>query len=320
MLLFDCLPTDPFYNTAAVVRRTGVPADTFRAWERRYGLPHPARTESNQRLYSDRDIATITWLRNQTRTGLTISQAVVRYCAHEMPGAPADPEVRPDGSRMTGLRDEVVAAFVDFDTERAERVVEETLALVPVEAVCLHVLQPALYEIGERWARGPAGVDAEHFATAFVLSKLGALFHLSQPGVGRGPLVAACLAGEEHQVGLLLTCLFLSRRGFRVIYLDANLPLDDLLRTIERVQPPLVFLSASLPQSALRLADATRELRERCRELERTRGVRCPKIGYGGQVFLALPELQAGIEGVFLGCDAAEAVMKVETLLADRPA
>jgi DNA-binding transcriptional MerR regulator len=67
--LFSRLATRPVYNTRAVVLRTGVPADTFRAWERRYGIPSPVRTDGNQRLYSDRDVALIAWLRDQTRTG-----------------------------------------------------------------------------------------------------------------------------------------------------------------------------------------------------------------------------------------------------------
>src|SRR3712207_3544429 len=68
--------SEPRYNTKAVVRETGVPADTFRAWERRYGVPIPHRTATGQRLYSERDIAIIRWLRDRTAEGLTISQAV----------------------------------------------------------------------------------------------------------------------------------------------------------------------------------------------------------------------------------------------------
>src|SRR6476620_6848293 len=74
--MFERLSAEPIYNTRAVVRRTGVPADTFRAWERRYGVPSPLRTAGNQRLYSERDIRIITWLREQTAVGLTISQAI----------------------------------------------------------------------------------------------------------------------------------------------------------------------------------------------------------------------------------------------------
>ena len=68
--------TQPVFNTKAVARETGVPADTFRAWERRYGVPHPQRTDGGHRLYSDRDIAIIRWLRDRTVEGMNISQAV----------------------------------------------------------------------------------------------------------------------------------------------------------------------------------------------------------------------------------------------------
>src|SRR6058998_2450233 len=70
------LSLSPVYNTKAVVRETGVPADTFRAWERRYHVPMPHRTATGQRLYSERDIAIIRWLRDRTIEGLTVSQAV----------------------------------------------------------------------------------------------------------------------------------------------------------------------------------------------------------------------------------------------------
>src|SRR3712207_6237971 len=135
--------TEPVYNTRAVVQRTGVPADTFRAWERRYGLPAPARTEGNQRLYSDRDIATIAWLRDQTRAGLTISQAVRLYQSREAAaersahgGAAVVPTVLeqdlPAGKRMAGFRDQVVDALVRYDAAAAAQIVEEALVFFSV--------------------------------------------------------------------------------------------------------------------------------------------------------------------------------------------
>ncbi len=66
----------PLYNTKAVVRQTGVPAPTLRAWERRYGILAPRRGENDYRLYSERDMAIVTWLRERVESGLTISQAI----------------------------------------------------------------------------------------------------------------------------------------------------------------------------------------------------------------------------------------------------
>ena len=66
----------PLYNTAAVVQRTGVPATTFRAWERRYAYPKPRRDEGGRRLYSEQDMQAIRWLADQTTHGVAISRAV----------------------------------------------------------------------------------------------------------------------------------------------------------------------------------------------------------------------------------------------------
>src|ERR687894_2302926 len=66
----------PTYNTAAVEQRTGLRPATFRAWERRYGFPRPRRLPGNQRLYSDRDIAALRWLKRRTAEGLSISHAI----------------------------------------------------------------------------------------------------------------------------------------------------------------------------------------------------------------------------------------------------
>ena len=66
----------PLYNIAAVVQRTGVPATTIRAWERRYAYPKPHRDEGGQRLYSEHDVETIRWLLDQTTQGVAISRAV----------------------------------------------------------------------------------------------------------------------------------------------------------------------------------------------------------------------------------------------------
>ena len=68
--------TVPEYNTRAVEKLTGIPADTFRAWERRHGLPNPARTAGNHRLYSERDIAIVRALKQMTDDGISISHAV----------------------------------------------------------------------------------------------------------------------------------------------------------------------------------------------------------------------------------------------------
>jgi MerR family transcriptional regulator, light-induced transcriptional regulator len=324
--LFDRLRTEPVYNTRAVVQRTGVPADTFRAWERRYQLPLPCRTSGNQRLYSEQDVAVIAWLRDQTRTGVTISQAVALFRAAAIErkratrGEPATNSSNNgrsgtaiDGTRLADFRQRMVEALVNFDGAAADLVVEEAIALVSVEDVCLHVLQSALIDIGERWQGQSLSIGAEHFASCFVMRKFSALFNLSQPQNGRGPIVAACVEGEQHELGLLLTSLFLSRHGFQILYLGADLPLPGLLETVRDVRPPLVLLSATTKRTAERMVETVSALRSSndCP----TSATDVPLVGYGGRIFVDNAELRSRIDGVFLGRDARETVESVERML-----
>src|SRR4028118_854769 len=116
--------TTPLYNTKLVVGETGVPADTFRAWERRYGLPRPQRGEGGQRLYSERDIATIRWLRDRTSEGLTISQAVALLESE------ADaPHVTDQPRSHEALRADLIQALLHFDAPTADLILSEAFAL-----------------------------------------------------------------------------------------------------------------------------------------------------------------------------------------------
>ena len=66
--------TEPRYRINAVAEMTGVPAPTLRAWERRYGIPRPGRSESSYRLYSDADVAEV---RFSHRIDIQVSKAEV---------------------------------------------------------------------------------------------------------------------------------------------------------------------------------------------------------------------------------------------------
>jgi methanogenic corrinoid protein MtbC1 len=230
----------PLFNTKAVSQETGVPADTFRAWERRYGVPHPQRTEGGHRLYSQRDIAMIRWLRDRTAEGLTISQAIALMASggNGLTWLNNAPDAEPRSWER--LNSQLVVALGDFDTRRAEQLLGEAFALYPLEEVFLNLVQPTMIEIGEQWHAGKLSVAVEHFATHFIRRKLAALFNTYHITDGRGLIVVGCAPSEQHDLGALLVSVFLVRHGWHVIYLGTQVPLSDLLETVQRLQPDLV--------------------------------------------------------------------------------
>src|SRR5690349_14200348 len=58
-----------------VARRTGLSADVIRAWEKRYAVVTPVRSETGRRLYSEADVERLRQVARATLTGRTVAQA-----------------------------------------------------------------------------------------------------------------------------------------------------------------------------------------------------------------------------------------------------
>ncbi len=287
---FNGLDDTPVYTIKTVVQETGIAPATLRAWERRYGVLSPGRSDGGYRLYSERDIQTLRWLKNQVDAGVSISRAValleIRHQAGEEPELELDrPRVPAPPENARGAEtivEELIEALSAFQEPQAESVLTEAFALYPVDMVAEEIITPTLVEIGERWHRGEASVVQEHFATAFLRRRLTALFHAyPQPLVG--PLaITGAAPSEWHDVGILLVSMALRRHGWRVIYLGQNVPTEHLVREVRKLRPDLVCLSAATRDSADHLAEVYAAVREL--------GDGRPRLILGGRAFHAHPE------------------------------
>jgi methanogenic corrinoid protein MtbC1 len=306
----------PVYTIKTVVHVTGITPATLRAWERRYGVLAPGRSEGGYRLYSERDIATLLWLKNQVDAGVAISRAVALLELHHRAGEEPELQVKLDlaagvqpltapaeGVRSaSAVRADLLDALMAFREGEAEERLGEAFALHPVEQVLDQVIAPTLVEIGERWHRGEATVVQEHFATAFLRQRLSAIFDVySQPS---GPLALTGSAPSEwHDVGILLVSLVLRRHGWRVIYLGQNVPADHLSREIGRLRPRLVCLSATTRDSVEGLV----EVAESLARLPEPR----PRLALGGRAFNIHPDLKERFPGAIFAATAGELVALV---------
>src|SRR5579864_3377340 len=309
------MPTDtsdtPLYNINAVVQRTGVPATTIRAWERRYDYPKPHRDDDGQRLYSEHDVQTISWLHDQTKHGVAISRAVDILGSGHARADAAVVQAPPRGGRsFAALRADLGQALLDLDADRADVVLAEAFTLFPVEDVCLQVFQPLLVDVGDRWHVGELSVAEEHYATSFVRARLFGLLQAYQPPHSRGPLVfTACAPDEWHEVGILIVSVFLARRGVTVRYLGPNLPLEGLAAIVARHHPAAVVLSAQSQETARKLRRAAQAVQDGPPPH--------PRVVFGGQAFNSDPKLRASVEGTYVGPDAAAASDAIASLIAE---
>ncbi len=305
----------PLFNTKAVVHQTSVPAPTLRAWERRYGILAPRRGENDYRLYSERDIATVTWLRERVESGMTISQAIALLRsleparrrgrrATQLPAAPPAQPVEPPGRFAL---DEMTASMVQhltaLDEPAAKRVIMQALAVYSVEDVCLQLFTPVLYEVGRLWAAGQISVTVEHFAAALIRGQLDNLYHLAAGGQTGLLVLVGCAPGELHEIGALMLALFLRRAGLRVAYLGQSVEARSLVSATQSARPAAVVLSATMPAHAASLLEAAEALHQAVKP--------GPALFVGGQGFAADAVLAGRVSGQYLPLNAPEATQEI---------
>jgi len=219
-------------------RRVGASPELLRAWERRYGLLRPERSAGGLRLYSPADVERVSLMQRHLAAGMAAAEAAA--LARRDAG---DGEAATSALDAVALREELAEALEAFDEPRAQAILDRLLAMATVETLLSEVLLPYLRELGERWERGEATVAQEHFASSVLR---GRLLGLARGwGLGLGPVaVLACVPGEQHDLGLIAFGLALRSRGWRIVYLGPDSPIDTVADVSDRLEPALVVLNA----------------------------------------------------------------------------
>jgi DNA-binding transcriptional MerR regulator len=237
----------------ALSRRVGVSPELLRAWEQRYGLLQPVRSDGGFRLYSTADERRVHAMRRHLDAGVSAAQAA-RLALSEAGGESAAP---------VPLSSELRAALDRLDEPGAHAIVDRLLATFTLETVLRDGVLPYLHELGERWEQGDATVAQEHFASNFLR---GRLLGLARGwGQGTGPdAVLACAPGELHDLPLIIFGLVLAGRGWRITYLGPDTPIRTIQDLLADVEPRLVVITATRRQ---RLRAARSELIELARHV-----------------------------------------------------
>jgi DNA-binding transcriptional MerR regulator/methylmalonyl-CoA mutase cobalamin-binding subunit len=238
------------FPISTVSKLTGVNSITLRAWERRYGLVNPERADSGHRLYTQDDIDLINRVVGLLEKGMRIGQVKDELVSKEGQGATPLPGQGPWGD----FQGRMTAAIIRFDEDSLELTYNEALSLYSVNEVTRKLLTPLLALMGERWASGLGSIAEEHFFGLYLRNKLGARFHHRHRNNTGPRLMVACLPGELHEIGLLLFALAAHERGFRLVLLGANLPLQEIPAAARQARCDAIVLSGSVEPSAEVLA------------------------------------------------------------------
>jgi MerR family transcriptional regulator, light-induced transcriptional regulator len=239
-------------------RRIGLSPELLRAWERRYDLLEPERSAGGFRLYSDADVERIGVMKEYLGHGLSPAEAArLARAGTPMPVQAVEvrAELAADGEALHDSLDR-------FDGVGAQVALDRLFSTFTVETVLGDVVVPLLRDLGERWEQGQATIAQEHFATNLLRGRLLGLARGWDQG--RGPrAILACPPNELHDLGLIIFGLALHARGWRIILLGANTPLETIADTARRVSPDLVVIAALMPS---RFRSVLPELRQLARD------------------------------------------------------
>ncbi|MET9382616.1 MerR family transcriptional regulator [Streptomyces sp. NPDC002928] len=258
-------------TTGAVARRLGVSPTTLRSWDRRYGIGPALRSDGRHRRWTRQDVATLETMCRLTSAGVPPAEAA--RAAKERSGA-ATPDAdadapgapRPSGrarSRAAGplplgdVRQEcrgLARAAVRLDAPAVE---EQLFAAVEEHGLTVawqEVMVPTLHAVGRKWASsGDRYVEVEHLLSWHVS---GTLRRHTRPPVRQGdaaapgPVVLACVPGEQHTLPLEALNAGLSELGIPTRMFGAAVPAEALTAAVDRLGPAAVVLWAQARSSA----------------------------------------------------------------------
>jgi DNA-binding transcriptional MerR regulator len=212
-------------RTNAAAAMLGVSPNTLRSWERRFDYPQPRRTKGGHRQY---DLAEIEALREAFAETHNISSAV--SLARERGEGPS-----------TAAR--LQAALTRFDESRADRLLEESLALRSVERTVEEILLPA---IGDLEGGDPPGPELQ-FGWRYGTGWLAAALRVAPPAHRSDGVMVLDATAPFDLDALHVQALELALRrcGLRTLTLAVDVDPARLGRALRALEPAAMVLAGS---------------------------------------------------------------------------
>jgi DNA-binding transcriptional MerR regulator len=243
-----------YLRIGVLAQRTGVSPEVLRAWEQRYGLLQPSRSQGGFRLYSDEDERRVRLTTDLIARGSSAAEA-----ARQALEADVSTPSPADGLLVEELAGRLRDALDAMDAEVAHLTFDRLLATLSVTTVLGEVVLPYLRALGDRWAAGEVSVAQEHFASHLIRGRLLGLARGWAAGEGPNVLLA-CPPGEAHDLALIVFGIEVARRGWHVTFLGADTPTATIEETVRRLRPALVVLAVSDPARIREHAAAIRSI------------------------------------------------------------
>lgn len=236
-----------------VVRLTGVNPVTLRAWERRYALIRPLRTEGGHRLYSRQDVDTIRNIMSWTERGIAVSKVgeLIERSRSLSAGADESRQASQSGAGQTATdtrllerKNDLLQAVTGFDEARLEQIYGQLVTLCTLPLLFEELLMPVWHELRHQSGFGQRSqwLFYDAFLRERALHRLQLARRPAEPVILLAPMPEQC-----RELELLVTGLLLEDDALGVHVLALEQPLDELPLLCQAIQPRALVLYAPAP-------------------------------------------------------------------------
>lgn len=239
-------------SIGALSRATGIPVETLRTWERRYGFPVPERKPSGHRVYSIASVPRLHRIAEALARGHHASDAVTASeieLAALLDVAPirlAAPQVVVRAENIPSAIAELLRFVAAFDAENLTKVLLTDQQRLGILDFLTDRIAPLIYAVGEEWAAARLEIRHEHFLSEKIGDLLRAL-RLPLEEKAQSPLIiCASLPGEAHALGLQMVALILATVGCRLLFLGTEVPPAQIASLARDLDARVVAVSVSI--------------------------------------------------------------------------
>ena len=218
---------------------SGVKAHTIRIWEQRYKFLKPQRTDTNIRYYSNEELKIILNIALLNKYGFKIS-LIDKMNKEEINQKLLT--LSHQYAQQERIVNQLINFMVDMDMDLFEELLNREIAAKGVDKIINDILFPFLEKIGILWLTNNINPAQEHLVTNFIRQKLLVSIENATSQIKSEKVALLFLPeGEFHELGLLYVYYLLKTRGVKVIYLGADVPIEDVEYIVKIKNPTYVY-------------------------------------------------------------------------------
>jgi DNA-binding transcriptional MerR regulator/methylmalonyl-CoA mutase cobalamin-binding subunit len=242
-------------SIGALSKATGIPKETIRTWERRYGFPNPSRNSAGHRAYQ---IKTVEHLRLISRA-LSAGHRPANVVGEDIDTLRAMLEqtgALESDDAATGATDDAppqgewledwIAAAKQLDGEQLEMYFRRSWNELGGLKFLTERARTFLNALGDAWADGRLEVLHEHFTSERLRDFLTSKWRPLSDRASGPKVVCATLPGEHHILGLHMAAVIMAMAGCQPVFLGADTPLADIAGAARQEDCVAVLLSVSV--------------------------------------------------------------------------